>query len=78
MNNNKYNVGDKIIFKHKKEQIPGEILKINKNTYRVMFKLEDFKEYNNSTQRYMCLNDPDGDYDHAWRCMPESKILRLQ
>ena len=77
MENNKYNVGDKIIFKHKKEEIPGVILKINKNSYRVMFKLEDFKEYNKSTQRYVNLNGGE-DYDHAWRCMPESKILRLQ
>ena len=78
MENNKYNVGDKIIFKHKKEEIPGLILKINKNSYRVLYKLEDFKEYNNSISgRYVCLNGGE-DYDHAWRCMPESKILRLQ
>ena len=72
-----FNVGDKIIFTHKKQEYPGKIMKINKKSYSVLFKLEEFPDYKNIMgNRY--VGDHTQPDREAWRIMNPSKIIRLQ
>jgi len=66
-----FNIGDKIIFTHCKKEYPGEIIRINKKSYSVLFKLEDFVPLPYMGNRYV------GE-DSAWRTMSFSKVIRFQ